>query len=51
VAVGLIWLSAYARLVQRTRGLLSAPRIKARLERATGLVLIAFGLRVAVERR
>jgi threonine/homoserine/homoserine lactone efflux protein len=51
VVVGLIWLSAYARLVQRARGLLSAPRIKARLERATGVVLIAFGLRVAVERR
>jgi threonine/homoserine/homoserine lactone efflux protein len=51
VVVGLIWLSAYARLVQRARGLLTAPRVKARLERTTGAVLIAFGLRVAVERR
>jgi threonine/homoserine/homoserine lactone efflux protein len=51
VIVGLIWLSAYARLVQRTRGVLSAPRVKAWLERTTGVVLIAFGLRVAVERR
>jgi threonine/homoserine/homoserine lactone efflux protein len=51
VVVGLIWLSAYARLVHRARALLTAPRVKARLERTTGAVLIAFGLRVAVERR
>jgi threonine/homoserine/homoserine lactone efflux protein len=51
VLVGLIWLTAYARLVQRARGLLTAPRVKAWLERTTGAVLIAFGLRVAVERR
>jgi threonine/homoserine/homoserine lactone efflux protein len=51
VIVGLIWLSAYARLVHRVRGLLSAPRVKEWLERTTGAVLIAFGLRVAVERR
>jgi threonine/homoserine/homoserine lactone efflux protein len=51
VVVGLIWLSAYARLVHRVRGLLTAPRVKAWLERTTGAVLIAFGLRVAVERR
>jgi threonine/homoserine/homoserine lactone efflux protein len=51
VVVGLVWLSAYARLVQRARGLLTAPRVKAWLERTTGAVLIAFGLRVAVERR
>jgi threonine/homoserine/homoserine lactone efflux protein len=51
VVVGLIWLTAYARLVQRARTLLTAPRVKAWLERTTGAVLIAFGLRVAVERR
>ena len=51
VIVGLVWLSAYARLVHRARGLLAAPRVKAWLERTTGAVLIAFGLRVAVERR
>jgi threonine/homoserine/homoserine lactone efflux protein len=51
VIVGLIWLSAYARLVHRAHGLLTTPRIKAWLERTTGAVLIAFGLRVAVERR
>jgi len=51
VVVGLIWLSTYAHLVNRARGLLTGPRVKAWLERATGAVLIAFGLRVAVERR
>jgi threonine/homoserine/homoserine lactone efflux protein len=51
VIVGLIWLSLYARLVDRARGMLTAPRVKAWLERTTGAVLIAFGLRVAVERR
>jgi threonine/homoserine/homoserine lactone efflux protein len=51
VVVGLVWLSAYARVVHRARTLLTAPRVKAWLERTTGAVLIAFGLRVAVERR
>jgi threonine/homoserine/homoserine lactone efflux protein len=51
VVVGLVWLTAYARLVHRARVLLTAPRVKAWLERTTGAVLIAFGLRVAVERR
>jgi threonine/homoserine/homoserine lactone efflux protein len=51
VVVGLIWLSIYARLVDRARGVLAAPRTKAWLERTTGAVLIALGLRVAVERR
>jgi threonine/homoserine/homoserine lactone efflux protein len=51
VIVGLIWLTAYARLVHRARGVLTAPAVKAWLERTTGMVLIAFGLRVAVERR
>jgi threonine/homoserine/homoserine lactone efflux protein len=51
VVVGLIWLSAYARLVHGARRLLTAPSVKAWLERTTGALLIAFGLRVAVERR
>ena len=52
VVVGLIWLSAYARLVHRARGVLASPRAKKEwLERTTGAVLIAFRLRVAVERR
>ena len=51
VVVGLLWLSAYARMVQGARRVLTAPGVRAWLERTTGAVLIAFGLRVAVERR
>jgi threonine/homoserine/homoserine lactone efflux protein len=51
VLVGLVWLTAYAHLVERARAILTAPRVKAWLERTTGMVLIALGVRVAVERR
>ncbi|WP_028926342.1 LysE family translocator [Pseudonocardia acaciae] len=51
VLIGLVWFAAYIRLVHGARGVLTAPRVKAWLERTTGVVLIAFGLRVAVERR
>jgi threonine/homoserine/homoserine lactone efflux protein len=51
VLVGLVWLTVYAHLVDRARAALTAPRVKAWLERGTGAVLIALGLRVAVERR
>lgn len=51
VLVGLVWLTAYAHLVDRARLVLTAPRFKAWLERSTGAVLIALGVRVAVERR
>jgi threonine/homoserine/homoserine lactone efflux protein len=51
VVVGLIWLTTYAHLVDRARAVLTAPRVKAWLERTTGAVLIALGVRVAVERR
>jgi threonine/homoserine/homoserine lactone efflux protein len=51
VLVGLLWLSGYARLVDRARGVLTAPSVKAWLERTTGVVLLAFGVRVAIERR
>jgi threonine/homoserine/homoserine lactone efflux protein len=51
VVVGLIWLTTYAHLVARARAVLAGPRVKAWLERTTGAVLIALGVRVAVERR
>jgi threonine/homoserine/homoserine lactone efflux protein len=51
VLVGLVWLTAYAHLVDRARAVLTAPRVKAWLERTTGAVLVALGVRVAVERR
>ena len=51
VVVGLVWLTAYAHIVDRARLVLTAPRVRAWLERTTGAVLIALGVRVAVERR
>jgi threonine/homoserine/homoserine lactone efflux protein len=51
VVVGLVWLTTYAHLVDRARAVLTAPRVKAWLERTTGAVLVALGVRVAVERR
>jgi threonine/homoserine/homoserine lactone efflux protein len=51
VVVGLIWLTTYAHLVDRARAVLTAPNVNAWLERTTGAVLIALGIRVAVERR
>jgi threonine/homoserine/homoserine lactone efflux protein len=51
VVVGLVWLTTYAYLVDRARAALTAPRVKAWLERSTGALLVALGVRVAVERR
>ncbi len=51
VLVGLIWLTAYAHMVQRARQVLTGNRFRVWLERSTGAVLIALGVRVAVERR
>lgn len=48
--IGLAWLTTYAWLVARMHVALTRPRVKATLERATGVVLIALGLTVATER-
>ncbi|MGZ3679328.1 MAG: LysE family translocator [Ktedonobacterales bacterium] len=49
--MGLIWLSWYAFMVAKAGDVLRRPSIKRLLDRVTGVVLIAFGLRLAVERR
>jgi threonine/homoserine/homoserine lactone efflux protein len=51
VLVGLVWLTTYAYLVYRARQVLTPDRFRGWLERSTGAVLIALGVRVAVERR
>jgi threonine/homoserine/homoserine lactone efflux protein len=51
ILVGLVWLTIYASLVARMHAALTRPRVKAALERATGAILIALGLRVAVAER
>ena len=50
ILVGFVWLTAYAFLVSRAHAALTRPRIKAALERTTGAVLVALGVRVAVAR-
>jgi RhtB (resistance to homoserine/threonine) family protein len=49
--IGLAWLSAYAVVVSKAGNALRRPRVKRALDRLTGCVLIAFGLRLATERR
>ena len=51
IVVGLIWLTIYAHLLHRAHRTLTRADVKRWLEGATGVVLIALGLRVAVEQR
>jgi threonine/homoserine/homoserine lactone efflux protein len=50
-AMGLIWDLTYASLAARGASLLRRPRVKALLDRLSGLVLIGLGVRLALERR
>jgi threonine/homoserine/homoserine lactone efflux protein len=49
-AMTLTWLACYALAVARIGGLLSRARVRRALDAATGLVLIALGVRLATER-
>ena len=49
--LGLIWLTAFALAVARFRTALARPRVRRVQEWLTGCVLIALGIRVAIERR
>ena len=49
-ALTTIWLSGYAVVVSRARGLLDRGRVRRALDAMTGTVLVAFGLRLAAER-
>jgi threonine/homoserine/homoserine lactone efflux protein len=46
-----LWLSGYAWAVSKAGDVLRRPRIRRALDRVTGVVLVGFGLRLAVERR
>jgi threonine/homoserine/homoserine lactone efflux protein len=45
------WLAAYSYAIGMIRELLSRPRVRRSLEAITGCVLVAFGVRLAAERR
>lgn len=51
IVIGLIWMTLYAHIVQRAHRTLTRRDVRRWLEGATGVVLIALGLRVALERR
>ena len=51
ILVGLAWMTVYAHLVARAHRTLTRRDVRRWLEGATGAVLIALGLRVAVEQR
>jgi threonine/homoserine/homoserine lactone efflux protein len=49
-ALTLAWLTAYAFVIARAGGVLRRSRVRRRLDGLTGVVLVAFGLRLASER-
>jgi RhtB (resistance to homoserine/threonine) family protein len=51
IVMGLVWLLAYTQLVVTAGDWLRRPPIRRWLDRLTGAVLVALGLRLAVERR
>ena len=51
VALNVLWLGGYAYAASRLAAVLVRPSVKAALDRVTGTVLIAFGVRLALERR
>jgi len=51
VLITLVWLSSYALLAAKLSGVLTRPRVKAGLDRLTGVVLIGLGVRLVLARR
>ena len=50
-ALTLAWLIVFALMASKAGGLLTRPRVKAGLDRLTGVVLIGLGVRLVTERR
>jgi RhtB (resistance to homoserine/threonine) family protein len=51
VLMGLVWLTIYARFLDRMAATLLTTRFRQRIEAVTGTVLMAFGIRLALARR
>lgn len=49
--LGIVWLSLVSVMLGRLRAVLTKPVVQRRLEACTGAILIAFGVRLAMERR
>jgi threonine/homoserine/homoserine lactone efflux protein len=48
--IGYVWMNVYGLFVTRLRDVITAPKIRQWMQRATGLVLLGFGARLAIER-
>jgi threonine/homoserine/homoserine lactone efflux protein len=48
--IGFTWINVYGLFVTRMRDFITAPRVRQWMERVTGVVLLGFGARLAVER-
>jgi threonine/homoserine/homoserine lactone efflux protein len=51
LAEGIVWLTAIVLLGDRLNALVRRASVRRRMERLTGLVMIGFGVRLALERR
>ena len=51
VLMTVLWLTAYCLIAARAAATLQRPRVRAAMDRITGVVLIALGLRLALEHR
>jgi threonine/homoserine/homoserine lactone efflux protein len=51
IVIGFVWLTIYASLVHRLKEAITRPRVKAAMESVSGVVLVALGIRVALERQ
>ena len=49
-AMGAAWLTVYALVVARARGVVIRPRVRRAIDTITGAALVAFGIRLAAER-
>ncbi|TMB47016.1 MAG: LysE family translocator [Chloroflexi bacterium] len=48
--IGWVWMNAYGLLITRIRDVITAPRVRQWMQRVTGVVLLGFGARLALER-
>lgn len=48
--IGWVWMNAYGLFVTRLRDVITAPRVRQWMQRVTGVVLLGFGARLALER-
>lgn len=49
-AIGWTWMNVYGLLISRIRDFITAPRVRQWMQRVTGVVLLGFGARLALER-